>query len=210
MRRQFIAGTLLALLSTNALSSTTDVPILLAVRADVGDVYVEQMHLEVGILGVYAAGGIRPNIQIGLTEQLPCSDPDEVCGASRSVSHTYDRVDRLIAALEEALEHLSRKARYRSEIDLAPVPCESSNAFQGTVAVDPASMAIQVSLKSSNSISLNAEQAAGFLAHLNQANGILAHLKPRFDAFNATPPDDAIDVSLERSAYIQPLELFDD
>lgn len=206
MRLPYIVGILLTLMPVYARPATVDVPILLSVNADIGDIYVDRMHLEVGILGVYAMDRLSPNIQIALTETLPCTHPLETCGASRSVSRTYERIDELIIALIEAQERLSRGAPYKAEIDLVPAPCTPNDAFQGTVAVDPTSKTIQFAPKSSNAISLNAAQAAGFLALLNQANAILVHLKPKFDAFDAAPVDKSVDSLLEGPAYSQPHE----
>jgi hypothetical protein len=165
------------------------------------------MHLEVGILGVYAMGRLRPNIQIALTETLPCADPLEACEASRSVSRTYDQIDKLIVALTEAQEQLRRGKPYKAEIDLVPARCVSNDTFRGTVVVDPIRRTIRFAPESSNAIPLNADQAAGFLALLNQASAILAHSKPKFDAFNDAPVDESVQSPLERSAYRQPLEI---
>ena len=206
MRLPCIVGLLLALMPMCARPATLEAPILVSVNADLGDIYVGRMHLEVGILGVYAMDRLRPGILISLTETLPCEDPLEACGASRSVSRTYDQIDNLVAALTEAAEQLSRDKPYRAELDLVPAQCASNETFQGTVAVDPITKTIRFAPKSSNAISLNAAQAAGFLALLGQANAILAHLKPKLDAFNATPVGKLVPSPLERPAYKQVLE----
>ena len=206
MRLPCIVGILLALMPMCARPATLEAPILVSVKADLGDIYVDRMHLEVGILGVYAMDRLAPGILISLTEKLPCEDPLEACGSSRSVSRTYDEIDNLVAALTEATEQLSRNKPYRAEFDLVPAQCASNEAFQGTVAVDPITKTIQFAPKSSNAISLNAAQAAGFLALLGQANAILAHLKPKLDAFNATPVDKLVPSPLELPAYKQVLE----
>lgn len=208
MRLPCIVGLLLALIPMCARPATLEAPILVSVNADLGDIYVDRMHLEVGILGVYAMDRLHPGILISLTETLPCEDPLEACGPSRSVSRTYDQIeiDNLVAALTEATEKLSRDKPYRAELDLVPARCASNETFQGTVAVDPITKTIRFAPKSSNAISLNAAQAAGFLALLGQANAILAHLKPKLDAFNATPVDKLVPSPLERPAYKQALE----
>jgi hypothetical protein len=206
MRLSCIMGILLAFAPACARPATVDVPILLSVHADLGDIYVGRMHLEVGILGVYAMGRMHPNIEIALTETLPCIDPLEACGASRSIARTYDKIDKLIVALTEAQEQLRRGKPYKAEIGLVPARCVSNDTFRGTVAVDLNSRTIRFAPESSNAISLNADQAAGFLALLNQASAILAHLKPKFDAFNAAPVDESVQPPLERPVYRQPLE----
>ena len=206
MRLPCIAGLLLALMPMCARSATFETPILVSVNADLGDIYVGRMHLEVGILGVYAMDRLHPGILISLTETLPCEDPLETCEASRSVSRTYDKIDNLVAALTEATEQLSLDKPYRAELDLVPAKCASNENFQGTVAVDQITKTIRFAPKSSNAISLNAAQASGLLALLGQANSILAHLKPKIDAFNATPADKLAPSPLERPAYKQALE----
>lgn len=206
MHISVVAGILLALLPMCAFAGKPDVPVLLSLNSDLGKIYVDRMHLEVGILGVYSRGQLRPEINIGLTEILSCPDPNEECEASRSVSRTHDQVDELISSLTEAQERLDKGTPYKVDIGLTRDRRTSSSAFRGTVTVDPASRTVQFAPESSNAISLNANQAAGFLALLMQANAILEYLKPKFDAFNAAPVRNSVESPLDRAAYRQSVE----
>jgi len=203
MRILYLVAIVLTLFS-RPLAAAQKGLLLVSVRAEVGVQYIDRVKLEVNILGVYGPKGIRPGILIGLTETHACPPDQEDCGRSTSYSHTYDRVDSLIATLIEAKGHIARKTPFRRAINMAEIPCRPNDDFKGTIVVNPTGGSAQFALGSGGAVNLNKAELTRFLSHLQQARDVLAHLRPRFDAFNAASPDNSIIVSPDKLDYYWP------